>query len=453
MKTGQLKGSFAPGVTCGFAAACIFYVAAWVTHLPALDLQARVAGPAILISWLLGALALGRSVARGQAALAGLVAGVTTSLLILIPLGSALVETPEGDAPLPGTSGLATSAVVRAGGFMAVAIVVGFIGTFVGSRLSDAPARTGRAWLPRFAAVACVATVPLIAIGGIVTTTDAGMAFPDWPTSDGANMFLYPLSLMARPDRYFEHTHRLFGAFVGLTVLSLALFTFATERARGFRIAAAILFVAVCVQGLMGAVRVTEDSMSLRFVHGFAAQVFFGCLVGFAVAVSGAWAPVGTLPRDPLLRRLKLFSTMALHSCLLQHLLGAMYRHMKYGGSKGVSHILYTHAALAFVVFVASIIAVIIGSSAAGVAGPLGRPIKRWTTILGATVSIQFLLGWGAFFAVMHDKGVLTNPAVATATITTAHQANGALLLGSLVVVWLLSRRAWKATSCPEPSA
>lgn len=439
-------GNLAPGVTIGFGTAAVVFVVAWLTHLPALNLEAGVAGPVILLSWALGAVGFGRTAPRHGGLLAGLFAGVTTALLILIPLGSALVEAPSGDEPLPGAAGVSSGVVVRALGFMALAIALGVVGTWIGSRLANAPSRNARQWLPRFAGIACIATIPLLAIGGIVTTTDSGMAFPDWPTSDGANMFLYPLSLMARPDRYFEHTHRLFGAFVGLTTLALAAFTFVTERGRGFRIAAVALVAAVVLQGVLGALRVTEESTALRIVHGFIAQVFFASLVGFAVTLSGVWVAPGRLEPEPVLRKYKLFATMALHSCLLQHLLGAMYRHMKYGGSSGVSHLLYTHAAVALVVFVASIVAVIVGSSAARAAAELGPAIRTWTARGGAFVSIQFLLGWGAFFAVSHDKGVLTSPSPITATITTAHQANGALLLGSLTVMWLLARRAWKST-------
>lgn len=453
MDAPQRTGSIAAGVTCGFASATTFFVAAWISHLPALNLGAGRAGPAILIAWALASVLLGRGVARRQSLVAGLVAGLTNALLILIPVGSAIVEAPGSDTPLPGASGLSQSGAVRALGFAATALVLGWGGTVLGSRMGNAPSRAARAWLPRFAAVACAATVPLIAIGGMVTTTDSGMAFPDWPTSDGANMFLYPLALMARPDRYFEHTHRLFGAFVGLATLLLLVFTFRTERAKGFRIAAIVLFLAVCAQGLMGAIRVTQESMMLRVVHGFVAQVFFASLVGFTVTLSSAWAPVGSLTRDPLLRKFKLFATMALHACLLQHLLGALYRHMKYGGSEGVKHILYTHAALAFLVFIGAIVAVIVGSSAAKGAGSLGRPIKRWTTVAGSLVTLQFLLGWGAFFAVTQDKDVLTSPTPMTATLATSHQANGALLLGALVVMWLLARRAWKATIPGSPSA
>ena len=37
-------------------------------------------------------------------------------------------------------------------------------------------------------------TFVLICMGGIVTGTDSGLAVPDWPTTFGYNMFLYPLS-------------------------------------------------------------------------------------------------------------------------------------------------------------------------------------------------------------------------------------------------------------------
>ena len=33
---------------------------------------------------------------------------------------------------------------------------------------------------------------PLIWVGGLVTTYDAGMAVPDWPGTYGYNLFLYP---------------------------------------------------------------------------------------------------------------------------------------------------------------------------------------------------------------------------------------------------------------------
>lgn len=438
------RESLPVGLTVGFGSAAAFAVVAWLTHLPWIDLRAGLAGPVILASWCITLVLLGRMIPHNRAPIAGLIAGSSAALLMLIPLGSTMVEQPPEGMPSPGASGVSGGALMRAGGFLVFAIVLGVIGTTIGSRLSNATAIPARRWLGRFAIVACVMTFPLIVIGGLVTSTNAGMAFPDWPTSDGANMFLYPLSLLASPDRFLEHSHRLYGAIVGLTVLTLMLFTLAVERSRGFRIAAVALFIGVCVQGIFGGTRVTEDLAMLRIVHGFTAQIFLACLVGFAAALSPVWGAEVSIAPSPLLRKLKFCSTLALHSCVLQHLLGAMYRHMKYGESSGVMHVLYTHALVAMVVLIGAILAVIIAGSVQGSAGAFDKPIRRWSTVVGVSVAIQFLLGWGAFFAVTQDKEVLTAPSAITTAITTAHQANGAVLLASLMGLWLWARHAWK---------
>ena len=51
-----------------------------------------------------------------------------------------------------------------------------------------------RPWLHRLAILTAVTTFILICMGGLVTSTDSGMAVPDWPTTFGYNMFVYPLS-------------------------------------------------------------------------------------------------------------------------------------------------------------------------------------------------------------------------------------------------------------------
>ena len=73
-------------------------------------------------------------------------------------------------------------------------------------------------WPHRWAVVLACATFPLVWVGGLVTTTDAGMAVPDWPNTYGYNLFLYPWQTwLAGPwDLFVEHGHRLLGAAVGL---------------------------------------------------------------------------------------------------------------------------------------------------------------------------------------------------------------------------------------------
>lgn len=51
-----------------------------------------------------------------------------------------------------------------------------------------------RPWLHRLAVLTVVTTFILICMGGLVTSTNSGLAVPDWPTTFGYNMFLYPLS-------------------------------------------------------------------------------------------------------------------------------------------------------------------------------------------------------------------------------------------------------------------
>ena len=51
-----------------------------------------------------------------------------------------------------------------------------------------------RRWLYGLAVLTAVTTFILICMGGLVTSTDSGLAVPDWPTTFGYNMFLYPLS-------------------------------------------------------------------------------------------------------------------------------------------------------------------------------------------------------------------------------------------------------------------
>jgi heme A synthase len=68
-------------------------------------------------------------------------------------------------------------------------------------------------WLDRFAWLTAAATFLLLGLGGLVTSHEAGLAVPDWPTTYGYNMFLFPMHLW-QSNIFYEHTHRLL-AFAG----------------------------------------------------------------------------------------------------------------------------------------------------------------------------------------------------------------------------------------------
>ena len=58
------------------------------------------------------------------------------------------------------------------------------------------------------AVVLTISVFPLIWVGGLVTTYDAGMAVPDWPGTYGYNLFLYPPEtwLSGPFDLFVEHS-------------------------------------------------------------------------------------------------------------------------------------------------------------------------------------------------------------------------------------------------------
>ena len=84
------------------------------------------------------------------------------------------------------------------------------------------------AYNPRFywfAVLTAAATLGLIGLGGMVTSKGAGLAVPDWPNTYGENMFFFPFSQWIG-GVFWEHSHRLAGAGVGLLTLLLAFWAF-----------------------------------------------------------------------------------------------------------------------------------------------------------------------------------------------------------------------------------
>ena len=83
-------------------------------------------------------------------------------------------------------------------------------------------------WLHRFAILVSLSTVLLIAAGGMVTSTDSGLAVPDWPNTYGTFMFTFPFEQMVGGILY-EHGHRLIASTVGFLTIVLAVWTWRVE--------------------------------------------------------------------------------------------------------------------------------------------------------------------------------------------------------------------------------
>jgi cytochrome c oxidase assembly protein subunit 15 len=182
-------------------------------------------------------------------------------------------------------------------------------------------------WLNRFAWLTCVATLLLICSGGMVTSKNVGLAVPDWPTTFGYNMFLFPVSKWVG-GILFEHTHRLMGSVVGFLTIILTVWLWLREDRRWVRSLSVIALVGVILQGILGGLRVTMMKDEIGIFHACVAQAFLGLLVFIALATTRFWQVMdcraSVSDANPMVARLALAITIAIY---VQLALGATMRH------------------------------------------------------------------------------------------------------------------------------
>ena len=296
-------------------------------------------------------------------------------------------------------------------------------------------------WLHRTAHLTAGATFLLIVIGGIVTSTDSGLAVPDWPTTFGYNMFLYPLSEMVGGILY-EHSHRLMGSLVGILTIALLVLILAKDSRKWLKWLGLAALIAVIVQGVLGGLRVTQINRNFAIVHACLAQAFFALLCGIAWFTSRDWWQENKTERPTeaaqKLRRLSLITTCLIY---VQLIFGAILRHT---GSRLDAHLLFAFlVALHIFLLARRILAMKSGAEKIGHSMPL--------LLLGLLV-VQLMLGTGAFFAKLTAFGE-TFATAFTVTITTTHVAVGALMLVSSFVLTLKIYRFTDASVTVETAA
>lgn len=189
-------------------------------------------------------------------------------------------------------------------------------------------------WLNRFAMLTALATLALIGLGGLVTSHEAGMSVPDWPTTYGYNMFLFPVSQWVG-GIFYEHTHRLWASGVGLLTGVLAVWLWVQkydlkqrEVLRWMGVAA---FVGVVLQGVLGGLRVTLYKDQLGVFHAALAQLFLVLLAVIALRTSSWWERLPRLAGGAFFGKLRHWLLAASVLVLLQLVLGAAMRHQHAG--------------------------------------------------------------------------------------------------------------------------
>jgi cytochrome c oxidase assembly protein subunit 15 len=178
--------------------------------------------------------------------------------------------------------------------------------------------------LHRYAKLVVACTVILILAGSLVTSHDAGLSVPDWPTSYGWSMFTFPPSMWVA-NIFYEHGHRLIAATVGFLTIVLAVWLWMAQRRSWVRWLGVAALGAVIAQGLLGGLTVLFFlPPAVSTAHAGLAEIFFCLTVAIALFTSPGWTAERSALGDITVRRMATATTVLIYS---QILIGATMRH------------------------------------------------------------------------------------------------------------------------------
>jgi len=261
----------------------------------------------------------------------------------------------------------------------------------------------------------------------MVTSNDAGLSVPDWPTSFG---YLVKVPHFVGGVRY-EWSHRMVaGTLLSLT-LAIAIWTLLVERRRWLRWLAIGAFCTVIAQATLGGLTVLFFQPPwLSTAHATVAQTFFCIAVSIALFTGRRW--VEEQPRVEFdSRRPSLFTlaVMSIFVLYVQLVLGGMFRHH---GISWWPHVL--NAVIVSFVLAWTAIRAISGYSSA-------EAVRRPAIVMLSLLITQLCLGFTAFVTRVAWGRNAAQPELPMVVSTVAHVAVGALLLATAVV---LAIQVWR---------
>jgi len=277
--------------------------------------------------------------------------------------------------------------------------------------------------LHRFAVFTACSTFLLLIAGALVTSNDAGLSIPDWPTAFGG--FHPPMV----GGIIYEFSHRVIAATVGLLTVILAIWLGLREPRRWVRWFGVAALATVIAQGLLGGMTVLFfQPSSVSAAHATLAQIFFCLTVCLAVFTGEWWQSDLPAVESAAPSRIETLARVTVVAVFLQLILGAALRHKAFG--------IIPHLAGAVVV------TILIFALAGKLKREFGKvpALRRCTLALHILIGTQLLLGGAAWWSRVY-AAQFPQPIGITVALTVIHTVTGALVLASTVVTALVCRR------------
>lgn len=274
-----------------------------------------------------------------------------------------------------------------------------------------------------FAAFTACATFILIIAGALVTSNDAGLSVPDWPTSYGHVFRLPPWIGGIR----YEHSHRMIAGFTILLTASIALWTWLADNRRWMKVLAFGALGTIIVQAVLGGMTVLKFlPPAISTAHATVAQTFFCIAVLIAVFSGRKWVeevPATTTDdHHPALLTLGLLSIFILY---VQLVLGGLFRHH---GLPWWPHVLNA----------VTVALILTWMGVRAIAQfPNVAAVRRPAVLLLFILVLQLCLGFAAFFTRLVWSVGAPQPELPMVIATVTHVAVGALLLATTAVLTL----------------
>ena len=300
----------------------------------------------------------------------------------------------------------------------------------------------------------------------MVTSKGVGLAVPDWPTTFGYNMFLFPVSKWIG-GVLFEHTHRLIASTVGFLTIILAIWLWRTEDRPAVKMLGLIAVAGVILQGILGGLRVTMLKDQIGIFHACLAQAFLGLIVLIAMVTTNFWRSLGVnltgltgQVSQPLLR-IKMMAIATTIAIYVQLALGATMRHQhkdlaildfptangawipdtsatalaKINAWRDARALSDVDAFQIWLQMAHRFLALLIGIAV------LAFCVRVWKDAYAIAALRRLSILWGVLFLLQFTLGAWTIWSNKAADVATSHVALGAIMLSFGVSAWAICWR------------